>query len=194
MTELLSALVPNESGEYEEWLYRKNDGRRKRTMLAKILGIKNRQEYEDFFVKMYKEGMSSHEISEWVEEKTKIYLGPRSIMRYMEKAGCLRNCKDAWQNAIKRGRVKWQLKADKKTREKVEPQVCRNLRYEIMQRDGWRCVLCGNGRKEGTLLQIDHITAKCFGGTNNKKNLRTLCIDCNIGKRIVEKEKAQGCG
>jgi len=58
-------------------------------------------------------------------------------------------------------------------------------RFAIMQRDGFRCVLCGaSARDDETVrLHVDHIIARSRGGTNDDDNLWTLCDDCNLGKR-----------
>ena len=57
-----------------------------------------------------------------------------------------------------------------------------SLRYKVMKRDGFKCVLCGKTKKE-SILEIDHIIPVSKGGGNNLKNLQTLCFDCNRGKR-----------
>ena len=58
-----------------------------------------------------------------------------------------------------------------------------SLRYEIMKRDNFRCVLCGRGAEDGVKLHIDHIVPVSRGGKTEWNNLRTLCQDCNLGKR-----------
>jgi 5-methylcytosine-specific restriction endonuclease McrA len=58
------------------------------------------------------------------------------------------------------------------------------LRYEILKRDGFKCVLCGKTAKE-TRLEVDHIIPLCDGGKSVKSNLRTLCFECNRGKGII---------
>ncbi len=104
--------------------------------------------------------------------------------------GETRGIKESFQNAMKRGRVTWQLIEGNKIRKSAKHQLPRGLRYSIIQRDGAKCTLCG--AKE--LLQVDHIIARVNGGTDEESNLRTLCIDCNIGKRIAEGENGRGGG
>lgn len=65
--------------------------------------------------------------------------------------------------------------------------ISRKLRHEILKRDKYKCVLCGATAKT-TVLEIDHIVARVNGGTNDVKNLRVLCYECNAGKRDFEKE------
>jgi 5-methylcytosine-specific restriction endonuclease McrA len=55
-------------------------------------------------------------------------------------------------------------------------------RYKIMRRDGFRCRICGVSSDDGAKLEVDHIIARARGGSNDDKNLWTLCFDCNNGK------------
>lgn len=61
-------------------------------------------------------------------------------------------------------------------------RMTKALRYDIMKRDGFRCVLCGRSAKDGIELQVDHILPVAKGGKSVPENLRTLCADCNLGK------------
>lgn len=58
------------------------------------------------------------------------------------------------------------------------------LRFTIMQRDGFRCLLCGVAAKDDpdVRLEVDHIIPRSRGGTNDPENLWTLCHACNRGK------------
>lgn len=66
----------------------------------------------------------------------------------------------------------------KTTRRRV---ISKKLRYLIMERDGFRCCICGRTAKE-TKLEVDHKIPVSKGGTDSLDNLWTLCIDCNRGK------------
>lgn len=56
------------------------------------------------------------------------------------------------------------------------------LRYDILKRDKFSCVLCGRTPKAHNInLEVDHFIA--FNGSNTvPDNLRTLCNECNNGK------------
>ncbi len=58
-----------------------------------------------------------------------------------------------------------------------------SLRYRVLQRDMFRCVLCGASSADGAKLEVDHIIPISKGGKTEFSNLRTLCQDCNRGKR-----------
>lgn len=57
-----------------------------------------------------------------------------------------------------------------------------SLRYDIMKRDGFRCVICGASALDGVQLHVDHIRPVSKGGKTEGSNLRTLCSRCNLGK------------
>lgn len=57
----------------------------------------------------------------------------------------------------------------------------RNLRREIIARDNGKCKLCG---ARGSV--VDHIKPRSSGGTDDKSNLRLLCITCDKKKRARE--------
>lgn len=59
-----------------------------------------------------------------------------------------------------------------------------SLRYDILKRDGFRCVICGRSAQEDHVkLHVDHIQPVSRGGKTVPENLRTLCSTCNMGKR-----------
>jgi hypothetical protein len=59
-----------------------------------------------------------------------------------------------------------------------------SLRYQVLCRDEYRCVLCGRSpaTHPGLQLHVDHILPWIEGGAATLDNLRTLCADCNLGK------------
>lgn len=57
-----------------------------------------------------------------------------------------------------------------------------SMRYDVLRRDKFRCVLCGATAKDGVQLHVDHIRPLSKGGKTEMSNLRTLCDRCNLGK------------
>ena len=57
-----------------------------------------------------------------------------------------------------------------------------SMRYDVMRRDGFKCVLCGATAADGAKLHVDHIYPVSKGGKTVMSNLRTLCERCNMGK------------
>ena len=59
--------------------------------------------------------------------------------------------------------------------------ISKKLRLLVLERDGFRCQLCGKTARE-TKLEVDHKIPAAKGGTDSLNNLWTLCFDCNRGK------------
>lgn len=55
------------------------------------------------------------------------------------------------------------------------------LRFQILERDGYRCRYCGRGAP-GVTLHVDHVHPQSKNGTDDPDNLVTACEDCNLGK------------
>jgi hypothetical protein len=93
----------------------------------------------------------------------------------------------------------WDIKADPEESgqpEKISDEIHRRvalaaetkisvmpaIRWQVFQRDSWRCVACGRTSHDGAILHVDHITPRSRGGKNSLDNYQTLCDVCNIGK------------
>lgn len=61
-----------------------------------------------------------------------------------------------------------------------------DLKKAILERDNYRCVVCGRGQKEGVELHIDHIKPKDFGGEATLDNGQTLCSQHNFLKKNLK--------
>jgi hypothetical protein len=61
------------------------------------------------------------------------------------------------------------------------------LRLRVLDRDAFRCVLCGRSpaTERGVVLHLDHIIPFSDGGQTVFENLRTLCETCNQGRGNV---------
>lgn len=57
---------------------------------------------------------------------------------------------------------------------------------KILERDGYKCVICGRGKKEGVELHVDHIKPKDFGGKATIDNGQTLCSQHNFIKKNLK--------
>lgn len=53
------------------------------------------------------------------------------------------------------------------------------VRVAIFERDGYRCVYCGDKPNE---LECDHVVPVSRGGSNDPSNLATACVPCNRSK------------
>lgn len=68
------------------------------------------------------------------------------------------------------------------TVERVDP-------FEVFERDGWRCQLCGiktpkaqRGKHKRNSPELDHIVPLSRGGEHSYKNTQCLCRACNMSK------------
>jgi len=75
---------------------------------------------------------------------------------------------------------------------KYHPKYVKNRKLEdftsvqkktILERDEYKCVICGKGKKEGIELHVDHIKPKDLGGNAIIKNGQTLCAQHNFMKK-----------
>ena len=53
----------------------------------------------------------------------------------------------------------------------------------ILEREGYKCAICGRGTKDGVELQVDHITPKDKGGRASITNGQVLCAQHNFQKK-----------
>lgn len=72
----------------------------------------------------------------------------------------------------------------RKAREAAEQRVkvMPAIRWQVFQRDQWKCVACGRGAQDDIILQVDHIVPRSKGGKDTLNNFQTLCHVCNSGK------------
>lgn len=60
--------------------------------------------------------------------------------------------------------------------------ISQTLRFEIYQRDNFKCQYCGRSKDDGIKLVLDHKIPYSDGGKDDYHNLITTCEDCNNGK------------
>ena len=56
---------------------------------------------------------------------------------------------------------------------------------EIVERDGYKCTICGRGEKDGVELHVDHIRPRKLGGQATIENGQTLCAQHNFIKKSL---------
>lgn len=110
----------------------------------------------------------------------------RCEVRYTSPGGRNSYFKDEYYNTEEVEQIIEAVEEEKQRKESAEYQrskMNQSLRYEVMKRDGFRCVLCGRSAIEDHVrLHVDHIRPVSKGGKTEMSNLRTLCQDCNLGK------------
>lgn len=63
----------------------------------------------------------------------------------------------------------------KRPRLRLTPEVYRELCRQVLERDGWRCQLCGSMEN----LQVHHVKWRSQLGDDSEQNLITLCSSCH---------------
>lgn len=132
----------------------------------------------EYFKKHPKQDLSHGPVVDWVEAKY--------LKLYNKKP------RDTWR-AIRMLHQEGFLIKVKKGIYRYEPNYVKEIKLfeftpeqkeEIFKRDNYKCTLCGRKKEEGVELCADHVTPKDRGGTNTIENGQTLCMQCNLRKKI----------
>lgn len=105
-----------------------------------------------------------------------------------------RKPRDTWRNIrklheegflikVKKGIYRYDTKA---VRQKRIDDFTPEQKEQILKRDGYKCVICGRGYKEGVELHVDHIKPKYLGGKSTIENGQTLCAQHNFIKKTLK--------
>lgn len=132
----------------------------------------------EFFQKNINRDIPHPEVVDWAvseyEKRTggKVYRDVDRGVRKMHQSGILIK--------VKKGVYRYDPK-HVKSRELEDFDEA--TKQKIFNRDGYKCVICGMGRKEGLEIHADHIKAKDFGGKATLENGQTLCAPHNFLKK-----------
>ena len=58
---------------------------------------------------------------------------------------------------------------------RLPPDAYRQLHRQVLQRDGWRCQVCGTMSN----LEVHHQRFRSHAGADSEQNLITLCSECH---------------
>ena len=117
------------------------------------------------------------EIVDWATEQYKkrtgkIFRDPDRQIRKLHQQGLLIK--------VKKGVYKYEPEM---VQERNLEDFTKKQKEQILQRDGYRCVICGRGLQDGVELQVDHIKPKDKGGKATIENGQTLCAMHNFRKK-----------
>ncbi len=133
----------------------------------------------EYFKSHSKQDLTHGPVVDWVEEKY--------IELYKKKP------RDTWR-AIRKLHEEGFLIKVKKGVYRYEPDLVHKRIIEeftdeqkkiILKRDGYKCIRCGRGIKEGVELHVDHIDPKYKGGTAIIENGQILCSQHNFVKKYL---------
>jgi len=63
----------------------------------------------------------------------------------------------------------------KSPRLRLDANSYRELHRQVLERDGWRCQVCGSMQR----LQVHHLKLRSHSGGDVEQNLITSCADCH---------------
>ena len=102
----------------------------------------------------------------------RVFLSKSDVLYFNDLVVCF--------DSLSRSHIDKTIRAQLRLLERGE--VSDSLRYDILKRDNFSCVICGASAHQGVRLHVDHIIPISKGGKSTHDNLRTLCERCNIGK------------
>ena len=114
-------------------------------------------------------------VAEWKKRTGEVFRDPDRSVRMLSQRGFL----------IKVGKGVYKYDPSLVTNRELE-DFTPEQKKAILERDGYRCVMCGKGEKEGVELHIDHIKPKDLGGEAIIENGQTLCGQHNYRKRNLK--------
>lgn len=134
----------------------------------------------EFFTAHPKEDMPHGPVVDWVEEKYKRLYNkkPRDTwrsIRHLHETGFLIK--------VMKGIYRYDSEAVK---ERELEDFTSEQKQAILKRDGYRCVICGRGKKDGVELHIDHVKPRYLGGKSTIVNGQTLCAQHNFIKKTLK--------
>ncbi len=135
---------------------------------------------KEYFKKHPNQDISHGPVVDWVEERyIKLYgRKPRDTWRNIRKLH-----EDGFLIKVKKGIYRYDPNA---VRQKELDDFTAEQKEVILKRDGYKCVICGRGRKEGVELHVDHIKPKYLGGESTIENGQTLCAQHNFIKKTLK--------
>lgn len=132
---------------------------------------------KDYFKNHPKTDIEHGPVVDWVEEQ------------YLQTYG--KKPRDTWRAIRKLSEEGFLIKVRKGVY-RYDPDYVQNIQLEdftpeqkklILEKDNYKCVICGKGVNEGVELHVDHIKPKSLGGTSAIENGQTLCAQHNFIKK-----------
>jgi hypothetical protein len=134
----------------------------------------------EFFLKNPNREIKHPEIVDWVTDEYKkrtgqVFRDPDRAIRKLSQEGQLIK--------ISKGVYKYDPKFVKNNKLK---DFASSQKEEIFKRDGYKCVVCGRGLKDGVEIHADHIKPRDLGGKSAVTNGQTLCAQHNFQKKNLK--------
>jgi 5-methylcytosine-specific restriction endonuclease McrA len=135
---------------------------------------------KEFFIKNPNRDVEDDEIVDWLTSEYKkrtgkVFRDPdRQINSLHQQGFLIKIAKDIYRYDPEKVKI---VKLEDFTQKQKE---------QILKRDGYKCVVCGKGRKDRVELHVDRIKPKYFGGKAVIENGQTLCDHHNFIKKNLK--------
>ena len=134
----------------------------------------------EFFKKNPNRDIRHPEVVDWVvstymKRTGKVFRDPDRAIRKLAQSGFL----------IKIAKGIYKYDPSKAYKRELEDFTAAQ-KEAILKRDGYKCVICGRGEKDGVELHVDHIKPKDLGGEATIENGQTLCSQHNFMKKNLQ--------
>ena len=132
----------------------------------------------EFFKKNPNRNIKHPEVVDWVVATYKkrtgnVFRDPDRAIRQLSQSGFL----------IKIAKGVYKYDPEKAYKRELEDFTVAQKKA-ILERDGYKCVVCGKGLKDGMELHVDHIKPKDKGGEATIENGQVLCGPHNYQKKM----------
>jgi 5-methylcytosine-specific restriction endonuclease McrA len=118
-------------------------------------------------------------VVDWVTEQWRLQgneTPPRDPWRMIRRLH-----QEGWLIKVRKGVYRY----DSESARRVElDDFTPEQKQAILERDQYRCVICGKGLADGVELHVDHIRPRHLGGRSEIENGQTLCAQCNFRKKV----------
>ncbi len=111
--------------------------------------------------------------TEWSNQTGKVFRDPDRGIRKLHQDGLLIK--------VSKGVYHYSLDVARKVRLEDFTAEQKSM---ILERDNFKCVICGRGKKDGVELHVDHIKPKDRGGQATIENGQILCAQHSFIKKI----------
>ncbi len=133
----------------------------------------------EFFKKNPNRDIKHPEVVDWVvatyKKRTgKVFRDPDRAIRHLSQSGFLIK--------VAKGVYRYD---PLKVKQKELYDFTSAQKKAILERDGYKCVVCGRGLKDGVELHVDHIKPKDKGGEATIENGQVLCGQHNYQKKML---------
>ena len=144
---------------------------------------KNNQVQKDLIIEFFKKNpnrdIEHPEVVDWVVATYKkrtgnVFRDPDRAIRHLAQGGFL----------IKIAKGVYRYDPSKAHKRELQDFTAAQ-KEAILKRDGYKCVICGKGLKDGVELHVDHIKPKDKGGEATIENGQVLCGQHNYQKKML---------